>query len=495
MKQLQRNRATVGLLTMLALLPVFAMAQDRYALVIGNGDYKDISPLKNPPNDAALIKKSLEDVGFKVDLLLDADKRRMDAAVNKFADELDRAGEGAVGLFYFAGHGVAVNNLNFLIPIGAPIRTEEDVPYYAVPANWVLDKLERARNQTDIIILDACRDNPLPKKTRSSASGGMSIMNSVGSYIAYSTAPGKVAYDGDGDYSPFAEALAAEIATPGRTIGDMMIAVRARVQRATANRGPIVQKPWDASSISKPFYFVPRTGNTTQQVVGNNTNPPQPRPRKSQEDILWERVSAKNTIDDYDFYLKQYPEGQYVTLAKYERKQLKDKARADRAANDDGESNVFEDLLGALAGNTENPQNTGGQNAGGFGGQNPGGSFGNQNPGGFGGQTGFPDNRGMAQPGGQQAFWVDDEWVQWDVVTNGNAFTASTFYPELGPIMLQGEAQGAMVNYYIYDGSGQQIGYGQGQFMNATHISVVSYWMNGVEIGRGQFHINHQPNQ
>jgi len=146
----------LGILVLtLALMPIPASAKDRYALVIGNGAYKDITPLKNPPNDAELIRNSLRQVGFDVQLLLDADKRRMDQAVNEFADKLDQAGETAVGLFYFAGHGVAVNNLNYLIPVGAPIQTQEDVPYYAVPENWVLDKLERARNKTDIIILDA----------------------------------------------------------------------------------------------------------------------------------------------------------------------------------------------------------------------------------------------------------------------------------------------------------------------------------------------------
>ncbi|MBT8076921.1 MAG: caspase domain-containing protein [Gammaproteobacteria bacterium] len=482
----------LGILVLtLALMPIPATAKDRYALVIGNGAYKDITPLKNPPNDAELIRNSLRQVGFDVQLLLDADKRRMDRAVNEFADKLDQAGEAAVGLFYFAGHGVAVNNLNYLIPVGAPIQTQEDVPYYAVPENWVLDKLERARNKTDIIILDACRDNPLPKKTRSAASGlSTPQTSSEGIYIAYSTSPGMVAYDGDGDYSPFAEALAAEIKTPHITIDFMMTSVRRQVNDATANRGPTKQRPWSLTSITDPFYFVPPTTGANTIAANNNSNrqPVQPV-KKSQEEILWERVSAKNTIDDYDFYLKQYPKGQYANLAKYERKQLKDAQRGPDTGGDEDDGNVFEDLLGALAGNTAQPRSSGDLEA-----QNTGGSFPNQNTaGGFGGPATPGPGGGMPQQG-QQAFWVDDEWIQWDVVTNGNSFSASTFYPDMGQITLQGQAQGAMVNYYIYDSAGQQIGYGQGSFMDATHLSVVSYWMNGVEIGRGQFHINHQPN-
>lgn len=238
-----------------------ALAEQRYALVVGNGAYENIDPLANPPNDVRLISETLEAVGFEVTLLVDANKRQMDDAAREFARALDDAGRNTVGLFYFAGHGVSYEGENWLIPVGADIKEGVDIEYATVSANKVLKLMEGARNATDILILDACRNSPFPGFSLSgtrAVTRGMSRMDApAGSYIAYSTAPGAVAYDGSGDYSPFAAAFAAEVMTPRVSIGDMMIDVRNRVKESTKGLGSLPQTPWDASSLTGRFLFNP----------------------------------------------------------------------------------------------------------------------------------------------------------------------------------------------------------------------------------------------
>lgn len=465
----------------LALLPISADAEERFALVIGNSKYTDIDPLRNPANDVRLISKSLRDVKFDVILLQDADYRTMREAVNDFAQKLDDSGKSAVGVFYFAGHGISLDSENWLIPVGAAVKSPSDIRYGTLSANYVQDRMETARNETDIIILDACRNNPFASRginlfdTRSAADG-MTRMEPKGSYIAYSTSLGAVAYDGEGDYSPFAEAFAIEVSSRGLSIDDMMTSVRRRVQEATASRGEVKQRPWSLSSMSGLFYFNPSSSSGANTQVANNSNnvTPQPQrmPSKSAEEMLWERVKTGNTIDDYEFYIDEYPKGQYASVAKYEKKQIKKKQKEEQQASNntsndnsgDEGSNILVDALGALVGANSNDQQRN-----------------------VGGQGNIPQS-------GQGAIWYDNDHIQWQVTMNGTVFNASTFYPGLGQIALQGNIQGYTVNYGVYDVNGLQIGYGQGTVDDQTHMSVTSYWMNGVIIGSGTFHVNHPPN-
>jgi len=255
-------RSSFGIIFIVLLLSnSSALAEQRYALVIGNGAYENIDPLANPPNDVRLVSETLEAVGFEVTLLVDANKRQMDDAARKFARALDDAGRNTVGLFYFAGHGVSYEGENWLIPLGADIKEGVDIEYATVSANKVLKLMEGARNATDILILDACRNSPFRGFSLSGTRAltrGMSRMDApAGSYIAYSTAPGEVANDGLGDYSPFAAAFAAEVMTPRVSIGDMMIDVRNRVKESTKGLGSSPQTPWDASSLTGRFLFNP----------------------------------------------------------------------------------------------------------------------------------------------------------------------------------------------------------------------------------------------
>jgi uncharacterized caspase-like protein len=176
-----------------------ALAEQRMALVIGNAAYK-IGPLVNPRNDAALMAETLRDVGFQVTTLSDATKDKMKQALLTFSRKLRETG--AVGLFYYAGHGVQLRGDNFIIPVDADIQSEAEVEFLALNVNEFLAAMERTSNQINIVILDACRNNPFARSFRSASRGLASVDASRGTFIAYATAPGQVALDGDTGNSP-----------------------------------------------------------------------------------------------------------------------------------------------------------------------------------------------------------------------------------------------------------------------------------------------------
>ena len=180
--------------TLLVLLPGAATAERRMALVMGNAAY-EIGPLRNPVNDATDIATTLQQLSFQVTLLRDADLRTMLEGVDAFSRQLR---QGGIGLFYFAGHGLQVSGENYLIPVRARINREQDVPYEAVPVGRILGSMEDAANGFNILILDACRDNPFARQWRSSQRGLAVTQAVAGSLIAYATAPGAVAVDGSG---------------------------------------------------------------------------------------------------------------------------------------------------------------------------------------------------------------------------------------------------------------------------------------------------------
>ncbi|MBK7473641.1 MAG: caspase family protein [Betaproteobacteria bacterium] len=166
--------------------------EPRAALVIGNSAYA-ASPLKNPTNDATDVANALREFGFRVVLMTDADQHAMRQALREFGRELKRGG---IGLFYFAGHGVQSKGRNFLVPVGVNIESEAELEDQAVDANLVLGYMEDAANRVNIVILDACRNNPFARSFRS-ASRGLAQMDAArGSFLAFATAPGSVASDG-----------------------------------------------------------------------------------------------------------------------------------------------------------------------------------------------------------------------------------------------------------------------------------------------------------
>jgi len=226
-----------------------ATPEQRIALVIGNGQYKE-APLLNPVNDARAVAKALVRSGFQVVQKENVGRTEMQVALREFGDALRKGG---VGLFYFAGHGVQVKGRNFLVPIDADIQREDEVAYNSVDANQVLDKMEAANNRLNIVILDACRNNPFARSARSSGGAGLAQMEApVGTFIAFATAPGSVASDGRGQNGLYTQHLLRAILRPGMKIEDVFKEVRAGVRRDSNGK----QVPWESTSLEGDFVFV-----------------------------------------------------------------------------------------------------------------------------------------------------------------------------------------------------------------------------------------------
>jgi hypothetical protein len=244
------------------------------ALVIGNSAYSE-ALLRNPVNDAQAVARALGEVGFEV--LLETDRNRVEVrrAVRAFGDRL-RAEKGE-GLFFFAGHGVQVAGRNYLIPIGASIGNESDVEDEGVDVAFVLGQMESAGNPLNIVILDACRNNPFARAFRTQSRGLASIDAPTGTIIAYSTAPGSVAADGEGVNSVYTQELLRHMKVPGIAIEEMFKRVRIAVRQATRER----QIPWESTALVGDFFFVPtdqssRTGGPTGTAPSQAT-PSAPR--------------------------------------------------------------------------------------------------------------------------------------------------------------------------------------------------------------------------
>jgi uncharacterized caspase-like protein len=225
-------------------------AETRIALVIGNSDYSS-GPLPNPANDAKLIGDALTGLGFDVIARRNADQITMKRAIQEFGSRLEKAGPAAVGLFYYAGHGVQLSGRNYLIPTTARIEREGDVEIEAVSADWVIEQMRYARNRLNIVILDACRNNPFTRSMRSVDHGLATMDAPAGILIAYSTAPGAVAADGTGRNSPYTEALTQAMRDMHEPVEQVFKHVRVGVMSATAGK----QVPWESSSLTGDFYF------------------------------------------------------------------------------------------------------------------------------------------------------------------------------------------------------------------------------------------------
>ncbi len=235
----------------------------RIALVIGNYNYKNDARLVNPKNDADSIANLLKEMDFEVIKKHNLDLRQMVDAVNEFGVKLKDAkenGDYVVGLYYFSGHGMQINGINFLLPLNDNIGGEEDITYESFNSDRVLTKLESSGSSINIVILDACRNNPFEKRFKNfkgyfpNFKPGLSLPNvgSSGTLIAYATSPGRIALDGDGSNSPYVEELLKNIRKPGLTVEQVFKKVRIGVLRRTRE----TQLPWEANSLIGDFYFV-----------------------------------------------------------------------------------------------------------------------------------------------------------------------------------------------------------------------------------------------
>jgi len=240
----------------------------RVALVIGNSDY-DQAPLLSPVNDARAMTASLQDAGFHVINLENASAAQMAVALREFGDTLRQVG--GVGLFYYAGHGVQLEGENYLVPVDTDIQRAHEIKYQSLNLNQVLDELGEAQNRLNIVILDACRNNPFPRSSRSLQNGLAPVNYSStpsGTFIAFATGPGQVAVDGD-DYGLFTKHLLANMTTPGLPIEQVFKRVRANVMAETDG----FQVPWENSSLTGDFFFKTKSVESPVETPTQNQEP------------------------------------------------------------------------------------------------------------------------------------------------------------------------------------------------------------------------------
>ncbi|HUL10457.1 MAG TPA: caspase family protein [Candidatus Acidoferrum sp.] len=293
------NTLLIGALLIAAFVgmscPARSAGEDRIALVIGNAAYK-IGALQNPVNDARAMATVLKQLGFQVILRENASKQQMEQAVSEFGHALT---PGSVALFYYAGHGLQLNGHNFLVPVDAEIATEPDVRLQTLDSDAIVDQLVASGSDVNLMILDACRNNPFEQRFRSQGGGLAQIDAPKGTLIAYATAPGHVASDGAGGNGLYTAKLIDAMKTPGIPIEEMFKRVRIAVSQATSD----AQTPWEASSLVGDFYF---SGPTTVVV-----NAPVDR-----DALYWQSVKDSSEPALIQTYLDQFPQGAFVPLAK-----------------------------------------------------------------------------------------------------------------------------------------------------------------------------------
>ncbi len=219
----------------------------RVALVVGNADYR-VGSLRNPVNDAVDMATLLTELNFEVLLKTNADRRGIKSAINSFATQLEKA---EVGLFYYSGHGMQVDGVNYLIPYDADVRSESDIEYEAIQVGRVLGKMREAGTKLNIVILDACRTNPFQRSFRSSRLGLAKMDAPIGTIIAYATSPGSVAADGDSRNGLYTSYLMKNIARPGMKLQDVFNTTGMEVMRASRKQ----QVPWMSSTPVPAFYL------------------------------------------------------------------------------------------------------------------------------------------------------------------------------------------------------------------------------------------------
>ena len=307
-------RTRFVLLTTLCFMSIVAGAhgEKRVALVIGNSGYQNTAELKNSKNDAADMAAALARLGFEVLEGSDLDKRAMERMIRQFG--LGLAGAD-LALFYYAGHGFQLGGQNYLVPVDARLASEGDVDFEGLPLSLVLKQMEREA-KTNLVLLDACRDNPLAKNlarsmgTRSAQVGqGLAeVKAGVGTLIGFSTQPGNVALDGEGRNSPYAAALLKRIDAPGKDVSAILVAVRNDVLQATGGQ----QVPWEHTSLTGEVFLKASAAPTTQSPASAASTLDYD---KEMEIALWNAVKDSKSPQILQTYLDRFPSGTFAGLA------------------------------------------------------------------------------------------------------------------------------------------------------------------------------------
>ena len=265
LRHLGRQAALLAVL-LSAVLPaaLSAQAERRVALIIGNGAYQNVGPLRNPVNDARAMAQTLSRMGFQVLLREDRTEDQVKQDIREWGRQLD---QNSVALFYYSGHGIQVKGENYIVPVDASIGSEEEVEYGAVNTGLVMAQMERARSRVNIVFLDACRNNPFARSFRSAAQGLAMVNAPAGTFIAYATAPGDVASDGTAAAGNglYTQQLLRYLNTPDLPIEQMHKQVRIAVSQASNGD----QVPWESSSIMGDFFFAGNNGQGTVQTAAS----------------------------------------------------------------------------------------------------------------------------------------------------------------------------------------------------------------------------------
>lgn len=307
-------RAAVALAILCAMIQFApaAGAAKRVALVIGNDSYDTLPDLNNARADAQGMAKNLRSLGFDVILKLNASRRSFGRALAEFEG---KAANGDVGLVFYAGHGIQSGGKNYLISSDARIEVEEDLRFEGIEADALLTALKNAGTDLNTFIMDACRDNPLPKRTRSAARG-LTVTAAPGGIkgtaIIYSAAPGQTAQDGPkGGHGVFTGELLRVLDQPGLSLEQVFKQTAVRVGRATNNK----QKPWINSSVSGDIIFnrTAQSGTVAAPLSGDNRA----------EMLFWETIKDSKGRDAFKAYLDQYPTGTFASLARLKLEELK----------------------------------------------------------------------------------------------------------------------------------------------------------------------------
>lgn len=270
----------------------------RLALVIGNGAYGSVAALDNPVNDARLIAGALTALDFQVALITDATQITMKRAIAQFGRDLRKEGPDTVGLFYYAGHGVQSFGTNYLLPVDSSLLNAADLDLVAVEAQSVLRQMFSARNRTNSMILDACRNNPFTDIPEFNDNGLAEMDAPTGTFLAYATAPGNVALDGLTGNSPFTRSLAGYLATPGLPVEQMFKKVRIEVLEETDG----AQTPWDSSSLTSDFMFAAPAVEEVAYDAG--------------EEQGWRLAQASADLQQLITFLRHYPKSVHAPEAR-----------------------------------------------------------------------------------------------------------------------------------------------------------------------------------
>jgi uncharacterized caspase-like protein len=283
----------------------------RVALVIGNAAYPD-QPLANPVNDARAMAQTLQSIGFDVTLRENLGKKAMETAIVEFGEKL-RASD--AGLFYYAGHGIQVRNRNLLVPVDARLTTEASARIEAVEVDLVTEQMAEARNRVNAIILDACRNNPFEQRLRGAGKGLAAVDAARGTLIAYATAPGSVAADGDGANGVYTGALVEALKLPGLKIEDVFKRVRADVVARTQG----MQTPWESSSLTGDFVLNPAVATAATKTAAAA---PPAAVVTDKETVFWNSIKDSDDSAQFVAYLERYPNGTFAELARLKRDRL-----------------------------------------------------------------------------------------------------------------------------------------------------------------------------